>query len=510
MTQNTGTSVNRNSQGTGSNWILYGIIVALISGALVGGFLPDFAKNLKFIGDFFMNSLMMVVVPLVMVSMIVGITSIGDIREVGTLGWRTMIYFLATTAIAVLIGIILVNTIRPGKGMGDRTLQNAPYQITGNTMTLLGGATFQKTTYHDPKDRGYPYVIQLKDQNIQGRVSQLAPMTETTLSVEQWVTAEGSRATPNPTGSGVEVASEKTLVKRTIGSVLSQMLVDLIPRNIFDSMAKMQVLPLIVFSLLFGGVLTTLGERGRTAIEFFEGVNEAIMKIVYLVMVIAPFGIFGLIAARIGEAGGFLGFMPELIKLGKYFLTVVIGLFIHGVIILPLILAIVGKRNPITFTKNMGPALLNAFSTASSSATLPLTIECVEQRNGISRRTASFVLPLGATINMNGTALYEAVAAIFMAQVYDIHLGLVPMVLIFLTATLAAIGAAGIPEAGLVTMVIVLTAVNLPLEGITLILTIDWLLDRFRTTVNVWGDAVGAGVIETLESGDTSKAAQLA
>jgi Na+/H+-dicarboxylate symporter len=275
-------------------------------------------------------------------------------------------------------------------------------------------------------------------------------------------------------------------------------------------MAKMEILPLIVFSLIFGGVLTTLGERGRIVIDFFEGVNEAIMKIVSLVIVIAPFGVFGLIAARIGEAGGFLGFVPELIQLGKYFLTVVIGLFIHGVIILPLILAIVGKRNPLTFAKNMVPALLNAFSTASSSATLPLTFECVEEHNKIARRIARFVLPLGATVNMNGTALYEAVAAIFMAQVYGIPLELGAMIVIFLTATLAAIGAAGIPEAGLVTMVIVLTAVNLPLEGISLILTIDWLLDRFRTTVNVWEDAVAAGVIETLESGDTSKAAQLA
>ena len=191
--------------------------------------------------------------------------------------------------------------------------------------------------------------------------------------------------------------------------------------------------------------------------------------------------------------------MPELLAVGKYSFTVIFGLAIHAVVVLPLILLLIGGRNPLTYVKGMGAALLNAFSTASSSATLPLTMEGTE-KNSISNRTSSFVLPLGATINMDGTALYEAVAAMFIAQVYGITLGPVEQVVIFLTATIAAIGAAGIPEAGLVTMVIVLKAVGLPIEGIGLILTIDWFLDRCRTTINVWGDSVGAGVIETLES----------
>jgi Na+/H+-dicarboxylate symporter len=176
--------------------------------------------------------------------------------------------------------------------------------------------------------------------------------------------------------------------------------------------------------------------------------------------------------------------------------TVLIGLAIHALVVLPLILWLFGRRNPYRYLMNMGAALLTAFSTASSSATLPLTIECAEQKNMVSRRAAYFVLPLGATVNMDGTALYEAVAAIFIAQAVGMALGIEQQVLIFLTATLAAIGAAGIPEAGLVTMVIVLRAVNLPLEGIGLILAVDWLLDRFRTTVNVWGDATGAAIIE--------------
>ena len=223
------------------------------------------------------------------------------------------------------------------------------------------------------------------------------------------------------------------------------------------------------------------------------------MKIVHLLMLTAPVGIGALIAGRLGDAGGFSGFGPELIRLGKYSATVIIGLSIHGMFVLPLILRFFGQQNVRRYTLNTAPALTTAFSTASSAATIPLTMECVTSGSGVSKRTASFVLPLGATINMDGTALYEAVAAIFIAQIYGIDLSSVQMVVIFLTATLAAIGAAGIPEAGLVTMVIVLRTVGLPLEGIGMILAIDWFLDRCRTTVNVWGDAVGAAVVDHLD-----------
>jgi Na+/H+-dicarboxylate symporter len=296
--------------------------------------------------------------------------------------------------------------------------------------------------------------------------------------------------------------------KENIGSTLEEVLVGnketgkqgMIPSNIFSAMARMEILPLIIFSLILGAALSVLGSRVTTTIEVISTLNDAVMKLVHWIMIIAPIGIFGLIAARIGHAGGFSGFLPELWSLGKYSLTVLVGLAIHGIVVLPLILKIFGRRDPNHYVRGVGTALLNAFSTASSSATLPLTIQGVEEENGISNRTASFVLPLGATINMDGTALYEAVAAIFIAQVYGISMNPVMQGVIFLTATLAAIGAAGIPEAGLVTMVIVLRAVGLPIEGIGLLLAIDWLLDRFRTTVNVWGDSVGAGVIETLEN----------
>ena len=201
--------------------------------------------------------------------------------------------------------------------------------------------------------------------------------------------------------------------------------------------------------------------------------------------------------AELGQEGGFVG---EITRMGKYVFTVMLGLLIHGIFVLPPAILIFAKRNIREYVTNISPALLTAFSTASSSATLPVTIECVEKRNKVSTKTASFVLPLGATINMDGTALYEAVAAIFIAQVYGVPMGPVEQVVIFLTATLAAIGAAGIPEAGLVTMVIVLKAVGLPTEGIAMILAIDWFLDRCRTTVNLFGDTVGAAIIDRWES----------
>ena len=264
-------------------------------------------------------------------------------------------------------------------------------------------------------------------------------------------------------------------------------------------MANMEILPLIVFSLVFGGVLTTIGEKGLIVIRVFDGINEAIMAIVHLLMWIAPIGIGALIAGRLGEAGGFAGFWPQLQTLGAYAGTVILALLIHGLIILPLTLRFLAKTSVMAYAKVMSAPLLTAFSTSSSSATMPLTIENLIEKGKLSRRTVSFVIPLGATINMNGTALYEAVAAVYIAQTYGIELGLGETLIVLLTATLSAIGAAGIPEAGLVTMIIVLKAVDLPIEGVSLILVIDWFLDRCRTTINVWGDSVGAAVIDRLE-----------
>ena len=295
----------------------------------------------------------------------------------------------------------------------------------------------------------------------------------------------------------VEQVPEKVAGKEAVG--ITDILKTFVSPNLVQSMVKMDILPLIIFSLIFGGVLTTLGEPGKRAIEFFDTINSAIMKIVHLLMYFAPFGVFALIASKLGAAGGGDLFLAELAKVGKYAATVISALLIHGIVVLPIILYLTTYRSPFIYFKNVTEALTTAFSTASSSATLPVTIECAEKNNRVSRKSALFVLPLGATVNMDGTALYESVAALFIAQMMGIHLGFGEQLIVFLTATLAAVGAAGIPEAGLVTMVMVLQSGGLPLEGIGMLLSIDWFLDRCRTTVNVWGDSIGASVVDSLE-----------
>jgi Na+/H+-dicarboxylate symporter len=405
--------------------LLIAIVSGITIGILLGGFFPAAGRSVQFLGELFLKALFLMVVPLVMSSMIVGVSSLGDVRKIGRLGGLAITYFTVTTGLAVLVGLLLVLAIEPGVGMN----------VTSNTGDLQG---------------------QL-DERMENR-------------------------------------------PETLGELLQNILTSLIPKNLFSAMVNTDVLLLIIFSLVFGGVLTTLGEKGQIVIRFFDGVNEAIMAMVHLLMWTAPVGIGALIAGRLGEAEGFVGFWPQVSNLGAYTATVIIALMIHGIITLPLLLRFLAKQSPITYAKNLGTALTTAFSTSSSSATLPLTLEGVIEEQGVAPRIGRFVIPLGATINMNGTALYEAVAALFIAQAYGITMGLGETIIIFLTATLAAIGAAGIPEAGLVTMVIVLKAVDLPIEGISLILVIDWFLDRCRTTANVWGDAVGAAVIERLDN----------
>jgi len=390
------------------------MIAGAVLGVLGGLFLGEFFMQISFIGTIFLNALKMVVVPLVVASIIIGVTSLGDMRKLGRTTVKTLAYYMATTGFSVLVGIILVNLIRPGDGVPP-----------------IGA------------------------------------------EVPEFVATRG-------------------------GGTIVDVIVGLIPDNIFGAAATGQILPLIVFSLLFGGVLTVIGDKGKPVIALFDGINAAIMKIVLLIIYFAPVGILALIGGIVAKNRESV---DELITaLGLYSLTVIIGLLVHATITLPTILRFLGRKKPFRYFVNMGQALTTAFTTASSSATLPLTMECVEDKNKVDERAASFVLPLGATINMDGTALYEAVAALFIAQIYGIDLSIGAQVIIFFTATLASVGAAAIPEAGLVMMSLVLTAVGLPLEGIGIILAIDWFLDRCRTTVNVWGDSVGAAVI-----GDTAE-----
>jgi Na+/H+-dicarboxylate symporter len=292
----------------------------------------------------------------------------------------------------------------------------------------------------------------------------------------------------------------------TIRDIFKNLVLMLFTSNLLQSMVEINLLPVILFSIVFAAMLTTMGKRSETIANLVISVNDALMSFILLLMKLAPLGIFCLVAARFGKAqleGQFL----HLLKVQSYYMaTVLSGLAIHALVTLPLLLWIFTRRNPYRFLAQMSQAVLTAFSTASSTATLPVTMECAETRANVSKRSTEFVLPLGATINMDGTALYEAAAAIFIAQAYAIvdptfQLDLTGQLTVAITATLAAIGAAGIPEAGLVTMLIVLNAVGLPLELIGLILPVDWLLDRFRTSVNAFGDSVGAAIVDrTFES----------
>ncbi len=295
-------------------------------------------------------------------------------------------------------------------------------------------------------------------------------------------------------GVGVDLASGAVAPQPQAGDVgITDLILSLVHPNIIDAAANMKLLPIIVFCILLAAALSTLGEKGKPVISFFASLNEAMMTIVGWVMVFAPIGVFALIASKLGSAGGGEAFFAQLAGLAKYALAVISGLLTHAAV-LCLLLMLLARRSVTEYLKHMGTALMTAFSTASSSATLPLTMDGVKAA-GVDEKARRFVLPLGATINMDGTALYEAVAVLFIAQAYGMDLSFGQQMVVLLTATMAAIGAAGIPEAGLVTMVIVLEAVGLPLEGIGLILSIDWFLDRCRTTINVFGDSVGAAII---------------
>jgi len=299
-------------------------------------------------------------------------------------------------------------------------------------------------------------------------------------------------------GAGMEGMREAP-VKEALSwyDALFNMIRGLFPSNLFEAAADGKIIGLLVFSLIFGGVVVKLGERGKQVIQLADTINEALMVLVRWIIWGAPVGVMGLVANRVGQAGGGAAVWEELARLASYFGTVLLGLSIHGLIVLPILLMVLTKRNPLTQLAHFAEPLLTAFSTASSAATLPITIQSAEENAKLSPKTSRFVLPLGATINMDGTALYEAVAAVFIAQAYGMDLSGMQLVIVLLTATLAAVGAAAIPQAGLVTMVMVLAAVNVPIEGIGLLLSVDWLLDRFRTTLNVWGDSIGAAIIDS-------------
>ncbi len=280
-----------------------------------------------------------------------------------------------------------------------------------------------------------------------------------------------------------------------------QTLIKIVPTNIFEALMQGQMLSIILFAILFGFFITRINEKPRLLMmDVFNAALDVIMKITLFIIKFTPLGIFSITAKVIAQQVAMGNEISEIIsRLGLYFVTVFAGLLFHGVITLPLFVRLIGRSNPVKHLKNMATPLLTAFSTSSSNAALPLTMEAVETEDGVSNKIASFTLPLGATINMNGTALYECVAVVFIAQAYGIDLSFAQQLIVVFTALLAAIGSAGIPMAGLVMMAVVLKAVGLPLEGIGLILAVDRILDMFRTTINVYGDTCAAVIIAKSE-----------
>ncbi len=367
---------------------------------------------ISWMGDLFIRALKMLIIPLILSSLISGITSIGSGSNLGRIGLKTMLYYLVTSLFAIITGQVLVNLFKPGVGANIQFVQH-----------------------------------------VEGLVEKQKSFTE--------------------------------------------IITGIVPDNIFRAMVNNEMLSVIFFALLFGFFITKITRKYRQVLQdFFTSVFEVMMKMTLFVIKFTPLGIFGIVAKTVADQDDLVSLVSSM---GLYMFTVILALAIHATITLPLIVKFIGRANPLKHFKNMTTPLLTAFSTSSSGATLPLTMQAVEEKSGVSNKISSFTLPLGATVNMDGTALYECVAAIFIAQAYGVDLNFLQQLIIVLTALLASIGAAAIPMAGLVMITVILTAVGLPLEGVGLILAVDRILDMFRTATNVWSDSCGAVVIAKSE-----------
>ncbi|MEE8482327.1 MAG: dicarboxylate/amino acid:cation symporter [Acidiferrobacterales bacterium] len=406
--------------------IVIALILAVIAGTLTGVDAMvlgvTFYSVYDFLGTLFLNALKMLIVPLVVSSIITGIAGASQSDAFGRLGIKTLMYYLTTSTLAILVGLLLVNLFAPG----------------------------------------------IVDGQPAGEVIGLSADTSSMLAKTQ--------------GRGV-------------GDIV-EVFLRMVPSNVIAAAANGQLLGLIFFSLLFGFFMTRIPDRNASTLKnFWQGIFEVMMRITNWVMRFAPIGVFALVAKVVASTG-----MSAFIPLAVFMLTVLSALAVHIFVTLPLLLKFVARVNPLRHYRAMAPALLTAFSTSSSSATLPLTMECVEKNAGVSNRTTSFVLPLGATVNMDGTALYECVAAMFIAQAYGLELTFATQFTIVLVALLTSIGVAGIPAASLVAIVVILAAIGLPAEGIGLILAVDRILDMCRTSVNVFSDSCGAVIIAKSEN----------
>jgi Na+/H+-dicarboxylate symporter len=404
--------------------ILIGMILGLLFGLLMKnleqkGIVVDWIKPF---GTIFINLLKMIAVPLIVVSLIVGLADLKDISKLSKLGGRTVLFYLCSTVIAVTIGLGLANLIKPGRYINQESRES-----------LI--------------------------QNFSVDASQKIEMA-----------ASAKKNGP------------------------LQPLIDIVPDNFFKALSDNgSMLQVILFVILLGiGLILVEEEKAKPVVDFFKGLNDVIMKIIDIIMLFSPYGVFALMASLMVEIPDF----STLGALGIYGLTVLLGLFIMAFVLYPILLLIFAKVNPIKFFKAIAPAQLLAFSTSSSAATLPVTMECVTEHIGVDEEVSSFVLPLGATVNMDGTSLYQAVAAIFIAQaMLPNPLDLNTQLMIVVTATLASIGSAAVPSAGMVMLVIVLGQAGIPEAGLALIFAIDRPLDMCRTVVNVTSDSTVATIV---------------
>uniref|UniRef100_A0A914WFI4 Amino acid transporter n=1 Tax=Plectus sambesii TaxID=2011161 RepID=A0A914WFI4_9BILA len=441
------------------NLLLVLTIVSVVLGAFVGFAMRSLELDsqtvmlVNFPGEMLMHMLKMMILPLIIASLISGLAQL-DAKESGRMGSIAIAYYLITTILAVITGIILVLAIHPGdpsikKDMGEGTVEK-------NVNTL--------DTFLDLIRNMFPEnIVQATFQQVQTTYITVKP---------KFVKNNDPEA---------------------LRAIVNGSMDTLKPSVEFKD--GMNVLGIIVFCIGFGIVISQLGEQARVMVDFFVILDAIIMRLVSVIMWYSPFGIFCLIVGKILEIDD----LRETARmLAMYMVTVISGLVVHSLFTLPLLYFLLTRKNPYKFMQGLLQAWITALGTASSAATLPVTFRCLEEKLGIDRRVTRFVLPVGATINMDGTALYEAVAAIFIAQMNGIELSIGQVVTVSLTATLASIGAASVPSAGLVTMLLVLTAVGLPVKDVSLIVAVDWLLDRIRTSINVLGDAFGAGIVHHL------------